>query len=470
MKRYGYVTLIMVGLCIIIFMGVPASATVELQGSDTDGDVYQIKLSSSGTIIDPNLTSLTLSGTTLSSALSVTVLVTIGDGKVNVASLNTSGRKLGKLTIEGDLSNLQCGEIKTLEVETIGAISGTNTISIDGDVTSFKVPGGIANATISVVGNVHNMKVGTAADTGSVISHSQITLDGDVQLLSIEQSLTAGSTLNISGELTNAIIGDSIVNSTFSVGGAVSNVRISGGITRTSTLGFAGTCKNLMVSRSVSDAQITVGSKLSIARIDTDLVDSVLTINELDKLIVGDDLNNTRIRVSGDLKKLQAGDIHLLTLGVSGKLGQFQIKNDLDRSTVFSLDTIDDVAIKGDMNRSTIVAGIDLGDDLTQAPGDQEWGNAWINGVQIGGDMIDSNISAGVNASAPNYQYGDGNDVAVDNHEGTSRILSIKVRGQIKSTQLPGETYAISADDGVDKITADGKPFTGVPGVDLQEF
>ena len=189
-------------------------------------------------------------------------------------------------------------------------------------------------------------------------------------------------------------------------------------------------------------------------------------------MLVGDDLEDTQIGVTDDLLNLKAADTRNLTLRVCGVLHNLQVKRDLDGALISALNGIGAIKVGQDLNRSTIVAGIDIGADfgLDVAPGgdDTEWGNVIIEKIQVKGDMIDSSIAAGVRAVGS--YYGDGNDVPTADDIGTARIYQVIVKGEICSTNMPGESFAISAADGIDLIRNGRQLFTGTAGVAVQQF
>ncbi|MBN2210554.1 MAG: hypothetical protein JW709_04085, partial [Sedimentisphaerales bacterium] len=92
----------------IFLLAVPLGAVTE-QGTDTDGDVYQVQLLGSGNVVSSSLSNMQVSGTNAATILSITVQQIVGDGQVNVSSLTTGGSNLGTLRIAGDLGNLACG-------------------------------------------------------------------------------------------------------------------------------------------------------------------------------------------------------------------------------------------------------------------------------------------------------------------------------------------------------------------------
>ncbi len=453
----------------LLLLTAPALAIVE-QGTDTDGDVYQVQLLGVGNIASSSLTAMQVAGTNAGTMISVTVKQIIGDGKVNVSSFSTGGSDLGTLRISGDLGDLACGALGTLDVQSIGAAQTASTLTISGPLGRLACPYGIHCAAMTIGGHVTSWTVGQRNNSIGVIRQSEIIIGGNVNQLTLNQSLTAGSVFDVGGNLSFARIYGDIAASTLAVDGYVSQLTISGGVSNGSELVIGGNTGQLNISKTVSDAQLNIGGKLNNARIDTDLADSTLYCAEIGSLTVSDDLSNAVLRIIGDVGAVSAGDVSGLMLAVSGRLDRFTVNRDLRNADIAALVGIGRVMVMRDVNRTNIIAGIDFGDDLTRDPNDTVDGNADIDSIFVLGEMVDTSIAAGVDAAGPSYQYGDGDDFAVNNHTGTSRIYSLIVTGQIRSTQLAGETFALTADDGIDVLTSAGRRFTGAAGVIVQEF
>ncbi len=444
-----------------------------IQGVDLDGDGKAVKLIGPGNVTNSDLDNLVVAGTTMASKLTVSVANVIGDGLVNVKQLSTGAANLGQLTVEGDLGGLSVGKLGQLKVQTMGAVTGTiDTYSIGGSVNKIIIPGGIQDSTILIGGAMDSLQVGQREDSASNISNSTFNIIGDVQKIQIRQSLTAGSLINVTGDIAKIDIDKSIVNGMVQASGDVVNFNVDGGIRNASSIDIEGDLQKFKVKKTVSDTDMNVDGNIRSAKIGSDLRNTTLLTSAIDQLLVGDDLEDTRIGVTDDLLSLKADDTRNLSLRVSGVLHTLQVKRDLDGGLISALNGIGTVKVGQDLNRSTIVAGIDIGADFTldAAPGgdDTEWGNVVLEMVLVKGDMIDSNIAAGV---SPNGSYyGDGNDEPTSDDIGTARIYKVMVKGEIGSTSLLGESFAISAADGIDLIRSGRQLFTGAAGVAVQQF
>jgi len=447
-------------------------ATV-INGFEADGDEYEIKLKGPGTIIDGSLENLTLTNTNISSYLSVTVTNVVADGVLNVAEVDTLGANLGQLNIEGNLGALHVGKLNRLEAHTLGDDpTGARIFNIAGNAQSITVPGGISDSSLSIAGNLNRLIVGERDDGAATISNSTVAVWGDLGALRLRQSLTGDSTITVHGDLNNIRIDKSIMSSSLTVDGDIDTFIVLGAVRNNSDLSIGGNVNFLKINKTVSDSDFSLGGNLLNAKFGNDFRDSTLLAQAVDNIFIKDDLDQSQIGVTGDLLKLKANDSQSLTLRVSGTLRKMQIKNDLDQALVSVLNEIGAIKIGQDLFRSTILGGIDIGDDFAYdtLPGgdDTEWGNVFIHNITIRGDMIDSNIAAGV--SARGDYYGDGDDEPTADDIGTARILKVVVKGEISSTGLPGESYAISAADGIDLILSGRRSFTGSAGVLRQEF
>ena len=145
------------------------SAIVE--GIEPDGDIYQITLTGPGSILDPALDNLTLSGTTIHSRLLVNVVDPIGDGRVAVGNIDTTLSNLGRIEIQGDLGSLKVARIKQLKAQTLGAVAGsTHVFDINASIAQIDIDNGIFNSLIDVQGTLGKLRVGQSDDPASNIS------------------------------------------------------------------------------------------------------------------------------------------------------------------------------------------------------------------------------------------------------------------------------------------------------------
>ena len=439
-------------------------------GFEVDGDAYEIRLGGPGFIETATLDNLIVSGTSSSSSLYVLVTDGDGDGSVNVGNLSTSGGDLGRLRIDGDLGALAVGNLGKVEVDTLGSVDTASRVyNIVGDVTRMSVPGGISEATVNISGGVGILQVGRFRDGTSRIRQSTFNIGGEVRRLLLRQSLTAGSAFNVGGAVTLMDVDGSITSSTVEVGGNAQRIIVDGGIGAGSSVEVAGDVSLLRVKKNVSSSSIIVDGHLKCAYIKNDLVDSTLRGASIDKIIIGDDLNDSSVNVEGNLVRLQVADVKGLNLRVGGELQSVYVRRDVERAQISSFRGIGIIKVGQDINRSTVMSGLDIGADMLFGTADDaEWGDVRIERVIIGGDMIDSSLAAGMNPQGA--YFGDGNDTSNNGDLGTARIERVLVRGGITSSGIAGETFAIIASDGIGGVRSYGLPFTGNEDVLLQVF
>lgn len=439
-------------------------------GAEVDGDLYEIELTGAGNIANVDLASIALTGTNSSSKLTVRVTEINGDGLVAVGHINTSLSNMGRLMVEGDLGALTAAKLGRLEAVTLGKEAGnTGDFIIDGKVDRIKVTKGVFNVEFTIDGDVGKLVVGDKKDVATDISQSSFEISGDLGRLTLKHSLTANSSIEVSGGIKRVDIGKSIVGSTLSADGDIRKISIGGGVSLGSEINVGGDLRNVKIKKSASDMTMEVGGELRVAKFEDDLIDSEILADSIRVLRIKDDLLDSRIGVTNDLRSMKVDDARGLTLRVGDSTGTIKIRRGLDSSLFSILGDVGIIHIGGDLNRSTIMGGVNIGDDfLLETFDDFHSGATIMKGVIIRGDMIDSSIAAGIRPNGP--FFGDGDDTSTNNHVGTARIRKIIVRGEISSTLLPGESYAISADDGIDRIRSRGQEFTGSEGVIIQEF
>lgn len=444
------------------------SATIE--GVEVDGDLYEIRLTGPGKIDVGDLDGVELRNTTSKSHVTIQVIEIHGDGLVAVRHLDTAGDKLGNLTVMGDLGGLNVGKLNRLEANTLGLTAGSNgEFDINGSVDQIKVDMGIFDVDFEIADDVQLIQVGLKTDESSDVRNSRFDIDGDLKRLLLRQSLTANSEIDVDGDIGLVDIDRYLVSSSIHADGHVARMTIDGGISLNSTIDIDGDLNFLKVKKSVSDTTFDIGGALPTATFNDDVVDSLLTANSIGSLSVKDDFNDSQVGVTANITMTRMGDSRGLTLQVGGSSGPIKVARSLDNAIISVLKDIGMIKIGGDLNRSLIMGGYNIGNDFALATADDtEWGHLDLQGVIVKGDMIDSSISAGIRPNG--LFFGDGDDTATVNHVGSARILKVNVRGQIGSTSIPGEMYAISADDGIERILSHGKEFTGNDGVIVQEF
>ncbi len=444
------------------------SATIT--GIEPDGDLFEIKLSGPGEISNPSLDNLILSGTSSSSQLTIKMTRQVGDGSLSVGSIDTNLNDLKQIKIDGDLGGLQAGEIGKLDVESLGKIAGnTNSFTMNGEINQVIAPYGIFDADITINGSLDQLSVGHKKDSASDIKNSVIVITGKLNKMNLKQSLTADSSIDANGGIQSVDIDKYIVNSDLISGGTVKKFDVGGGIIRNSDINITGDVMKLKVNRAVSELMLNIDGTLQKATFQDDINESTITTNTIKQMAVKDRVVQSNISATGDIEKLQLDDARLMVIRVGGSLESVSIKQGMDTSLISVLNDIDTIKIGADVYRSGFLAGLDVGEDfLPYTADDSFWGDLSINQITINGDMTDSGISAGVHPTI--FYYGDGDDAPTNNNIGTAIIKKVTVKGEISSSSLPGETYAITAADGIEMILSQGNIFSGTDGVVVQSF
>ena len=444
------------------------------QGIDQDGDHYEIRLNGAGTITNENLQELTLDQTNIGSSLIIRVTNPLGDGRVDVDFLDANAADIGTINVAGTLGRLNVGNLNYLQTRGLGSLDEQDIaryeIQIAGNLTNANIAGTVRNADVNIEGNAILLQAGDYHSINGNVVNSNINIDGDLSDLRLYRSLTSQSSITVQGNLRTAYVYKSIINSELNVTGSVQKMFVYGGIELDSQLNVGGDVNYLQTFKTVRQTEISIAGDLTLAYLGNDLADSTLVAKNCNWLFVRDDLDNTNISIEENLQRALITDSRGLTLRVGRSLTAMNVTQDLEDAIISVFNDIGTMSVGQDLNRSTIMAGIDIGNDFVQDDSDSEWGNLTISSVFVMGDMIDSSIAAGINAAAPNYMYGDGDDRPTADDVGTARIGRIFVAGEITANFIPNQRFAISAADGIDLVFAGGAVFTGTEQVLIQQF
>jgi hypothetical protein len=208
--------------------------------TDTDGDVYTIKLTGPGTVDfvqsgpdvngDGSIDSLTLAGTTSKSALSVTVKKNKngGDGLVSIGSI--SGTTLKSITASSsdligsglDFTGQAVGSVKLRDV-------------LNGAEISAGVAGQSISLTVRTVGDGTDMTFGGTVSSlkAAAIGAGEITAP---VISKISVGGTKGITGNMASDVTLSGPAGATVLGSLTVAGTLSNVTIQGGVGNLGTI------------------------------------------------------------------------------------------------------------------------------------------------------------------------------------------------------------------------------------------
>ncbi len=394
-----------------------------------------------GTYNDATKT-LVLNGTT--SKTSLTIVNEGGHVDLNITGSEDS--ELSKLQIKGDVSLDRVeihGMVKKLAAAsgtlgadweifggvgsaTVGDLSGV-TVKV-GEVGSWKMESMNAGSlwadsikSFSSRNAVTGMMTVSMGDVGKIdvregdLEGGVEVLAGSVKSISVKSGSITGDVLLQAGELGSVKVGGDITKRLEVWGGAVKGIAAKGE--------FSGSFRNDMGVGSFS-----VGGFSGLLSIDGDL-----------KTLKIADAMTGLLRTSGSLKSASVGSMVQATMFVSGSLGSLKMS--------------------GDMIESWIAAGLDPGDaGFTIADG--ETGNLMIDAdsdplragqqdismggnigkVTIGGEMLNSSISAGVNPGLDGFL-----GTLDDTVGGVGYIGSVKVTYAIHGTVRSCGVFAASA-------------------------
>lgn len=428
------------------FLTIQSGGGLQLLGVHLTGELFN------GTAInDPNefnLTSFSLTAVPLKG-------IPGSDGYASLGYLNATGIDLGKVTIDGDLGQIDAGDplgfangsIGGLAVQSMGifglatqgAITGASLVSdLAGKVPSITVKTDIVGATIHITGGIDgtlgmltvggSIFGGTADDTGSV--HAE----GDIKTAKIGRDLIGDDGKNSGSVRSEGLLGSITVNGTIAGSVGENSGHILGGTgigavtVKFSVLGAGGPGSGSIASRGA----------IKSVKIGTDLVGgsgdysgSVYTaaplvgnVGAIGDVTIGGNLlgfgSYTGVISDATLGNLKVGgDIAGAIISAEGLLGNTDQKKAV---------AIKSLTVGGNVRFSNIVAGYDVTGVPTNA-------DVEIGKVVVKGDWIASNLIAGVAAGADG-QFGSADDerIAGGSASVVSRLASIQIGGQALGT------------------------------------
>jgi hypothetical protein len=265
---------------------------------DGDGDLVTVKVTK-GALSQRDFTfsggvwqKLDLSGNPLLfGGTNITVSVKKGpggDGKVNLGALDARGLDLGKVTLPGDLGQIDVGDgifktpaVKALSLGSLGAVSGTQPAGTINPLQSDLV-GGLAKLVVkgSVKGAV-NLTGGTGANLGSVSIGGDLDgsaggtfagllrAGGNIGPVAVKGSIIGGA--DFSGIIAGGELGKVSIGAELKSGNAAKPVVISalGDITAT-TAAKAVAIAGVSVKTNVLNARILAGYTASLGAANAD--------------------------------------------------------------------------------------------------------------------------------------------------------------------------------------------------------
>jgi len=353
-------------------------------------------------------------------SITVTKRGDFGDGLVAVGAIDAVGIDLGKVTLKGDLGQIDAGDfvrigpaVKSLVVDSMGAfgtttqMAGGNLQSVfDGSLGSITVKKSLTDVSLSVTnaGSVFGpAKIGGSATRSGFFS------SGNITSVTIGRDLVGdGATIrSTSGNIGSIKIGGNMIGGTLQFAGCINadngNIGpvfirgdLEGGTTAT-TDGNSGT-----IAAAGSIASVTIMGSFRGTAADFDTVTGIFAGQSIGAVKIGGSYTGD----DGNPISIQA----------------------FASSTPGSNIAIKSVTIGGDVEYADIAAGYGIALDFRQAMTGNA--DAQIGPVKIGGDWNRSLIVAGVKFG--NAVLGGGDDVAFSGGgSAISRIAAITIKGAV---------------------------------------
>lgn len=461
-----------------------------------------------------NLTSLSAAA----SGLNITTTATKsplhgGDGFGDIGVIDSTGNDLGIVKIDGDLCKFTAGDVnvatsglKGLIVDSIGRLGfGTGAPLLDmhsvvqGKLDLMRVKRDVFFANFDVEGGVDG-KIGLVQIGGSMIAmdfnnRGQISATGDINTVRIGGNLE-GAIATDTGRIFSAgrigfvsIGGDVIGGFNTRAGSIEANLGIGIVRIRGSVYGSGGVESGRISSLAGIDS-ISIGGSLiggtgnSSGNINT--IGEIKSIQIGGNFIGGTAAGTSNLTESGQIRAQRIGSLVISGSMISGRnystgtfgnngiirvaddIGSILIKGSIIGNSNFAVISargqanpigavdlaIGKLTVLGRVDLANIIAGLDI--NLQPANAD-----AQIGSVFIGGDMMATNITAGVTAG--NTIFGDSDDAkfsgGVKDTAVVSRIGSVTVKGHaVGFGGLPGLGFGIVAET-VGAVQVNGTSF-----------
>lgn len=345
----------------------------------------------------------------------------------NIGTLNIFGTFYGNVMTNGNLDKLiltgglggmmdlnfdGTAETKRGSVYVMGAI---NSISIPvnrdivadlntgGTIKGITLKGGsIVGNLVSRYGNIGSINITNGSIQGSLTANAMdgitvtggsvngdiIVKNGSLKSLTIKNGSLGGNVTVENGRLDSLSVtgGSTIAGKTISASGGIGTVKVSGG----------SMTANLMSRRDIQNVTVTGG----------DLTGNIWAQTAVTKVSVSGKIANNAIR-GGQISSITAGSI--------------------DTGIISSVHDIVSMSVKGNINASKILAGLDCGPDMVIGGGDDVLSRGNVVKLAISGIVNDSVVAAGVGPGADNdfFTTVGSNTLA----GGTSSIVRMTVGG-----------------------------------------
>ena len=453
---------------------------VEING---DGDTYEIRLDGPGEIFTAanSLELITVTGTTAKSTLRIVVLgknidqngQSSSNGMVDVDTISITSEYIGNIIIEGSLKKITADNIKSLKVDSFSGNSDAPAVIDVQKINALTALSKVTYTNFTFRDTVGTIKLGNRKQEDGTVTNSHFTFHNDVKNLIIDNHLVSSQITQLDGVAKRYLINGNVAHSAIHVYGEAKTLSINGAVNR-SDFDFDMSLKNLNVKEEWIDTTLDVKETLtrssfkSLISSDASEIATQISIKTIGRINIKNDIIQTRIGIDSDIAKMTAGNVDGLALRVNGNLGIFSTRGSLDNAIISVLNNINTIKVGKNLQQTVIVAGINIGEDYLLNSADDQLGRGdlLIKKVIIGNNLVNSSIAVGI--LSKNGYFGDALDTRFIDDQGDEirakqEIRLIKVGGTISTTGISGESYALVAEDGIDKITSKGKIYRDNP-------
>lgn len=439
--------------------------------TDSDGDVYTVKISGPGTLnavlLDPDsddrgsLDQLFLTGSTAKTKVTVTVKKnkTGGDGIVAIGDLTVTG-DLGAFTakqsdfiVDGIIASGALGKVSVRDFTALDPFLGAPGITTGGTPASKLklalaargLSDGFVLSTPTGIASIAAQQIGEGSISGATLgslttkfgdANMNLAIPGAVGTVTIGGSanvsqwsvgsigaVTIGGTLNADIDATTTVKSVSIKNGALNgqiTGTTIGPVSIKGG----DLGGFIGASAPVGKTKAFGGLSITGGSLTGSVAVTGAMGDLTVNGGHMNGTITSGAIGKVTI-TGGDL----SGDI--LVAGAAGAVSVKSSKTGAGGGilgTTLVAAKIASLTVAKDLTDSRILAGAALGADVAIGGGDDTFAAATIGAVKIGGNITSSVIAAGL--SNPDGIFDNGDDTLLGiAPKITSKIAALIVKG-----------------------------------------
>ncbi len=375
-----------------------------------------------------------------------------GDGLVNVGAIDAHGIDLGKVTVSGDLGQIDAGTgstkaaITTLTVNSLGryglttqGVGGSLESDINGPLTKLAVTTDIDGAFVNVTGV--NGKIGTLTVSHSLIGGATANSGSVIAAGSIGTTTIGGNLLGGVGAGSASITGASIgkvkvSGSIFGGTGANSATLISGSTIGAVTISHdvhGGTASGgISAMGAISSVKIT-GNLIGGAG---DFSGSVKSLGAIGNVTISGNLDGG---TSGRTGVFAGGSLGAVTVGGS-VFGSAANPAFISSGKDAKSSTLKSLTVTGSVHFARVIAGFDTAGAALVA-------DAQIGKVVVKGDWIGGSISAGVNPGMDG-KFGTPDDSVIAGVSASifTKIASIAITGEARGTDGGSDRYAFTAE------------------------